>query len=759
MYLKALSVILLLTLICHSSYAQQKVAPSSLRVDLLQDAEQVYDQGVATGLSLEQARLSDKQLQYSMISSRFPLFSWVIPQQYQSACQILVASQQQLLKKGVADIWNSGRIKNSRNIGVQYSGTALQPSTVYYWKVRYWDDHGKASAYSDIHSFCTGTQLEDTGLPSFALVKTRQLPQHTRHADTTTLYDFGKDGFSQIVVSVDALHANDTLVIHLGEALTPEGHINRTPPGTVRYRMIKLPVTQGLHNYIATIPPDKRNTEKNAILMPAGIGEVLPFRYAEIADATKRYTIDNVSRYLVTSVFDDSASTFTCSDTNLNKLWDFCKYTIKATSFSGYYVDGDRERIPYEADALINQLSHYATDAEFTMAKRTLDYLIYHPTWPTEWSLQNILIAWNDYLYSGDLRLVRQLYPELKGKLLNGLAREDGLISTRTGKQTPAFLASIHYTPFNSNPHLKDIVDWPPPGFGGPEVMGETDGFVFSDYNAVVNAYYFAALEAMAKLAKALGHVTEANYYSVEAARVHTAFQHTFFDAQTNLVRDGELIPHSSLHANFFALAFGLVPKEKVAPVLSFIHSRGMACSVYGAQFLLDGLSRSNDPEYAQQLLTSTQKRSWLNMLREGATMTMEAWGQSYKPNQDWNHAWGTAPANYIVRYLAGIQPLTPGYEEILIKPQPGKVEQVTMRQRTISGDISVHFNNKTDHFMLQLILPGNTKGQVYLPFHSEKAVVKMDGQIVKTDYRDGYYDIHDVRPGKHTFEVYTAGK
>jgi alpha-L-rhamnosidase len=142
---------------------------------------------------------------------------------------------------------------------------------------------------------------------------------------------------------------------------------------------------------------------------------------------------------------DDGATTFTSSDTGLNKVWDFCKYTIKATSFSGYYVDGDRERIPYEADALITQLSHYASDAEFTMAERTLAYLIYHPTWPTEWSLQNILIAWNDYLYSGDQRLVRKLYPQLKAKLLTGLARQDGLISTRTGKQTPEFLKAIHF--------------------------------------------------------------------------------------------------------------------------------------------------------------------------------------------------------------------------------------------------------------------------------------------------------------------------
>ena len=53
----------------------------------------------------------------------------------------------------------------------------------------------------------------------------------------------------------------------------------------------------------------------------------------------------------------------------LNQVWDLCKYSIKATTFNGLYVDGDRERIPYEADAYLNQLSHYTTDREYAIGK------------------------------------------------------------------------------------------------------------------------------------------------------------------------------------------------------------------------------------------------------------------------------------------------------------------------------------------------------------------------------------------------------
>ena len=37
-------------------------------------------------------------------------------------------------------------------------------------------------------------------------------------------------------------------------------------------------------------------------------------------------------------------------------------------------------------------------------------------------------------------------------------------------------------------------------------------------------------------------------------------------------------------------------------------------------------------------------------MLRIGSTITTEAWANIYKPNHDWNHAWGAAAANIIVR-------------------------------------------------------------------------------------------------------------
>ena len=119
-----------------------------------------------------------------------------------------------------------------------------------------------------------------------------------------------------------------------------------------------------------------RNTRHPAILVPPYIGEVTPFRYCEIENYKHTLQDRDIVRETVFYPFKEEESHFHSSDTILNQIWDLSKYSIKATSFLGIYVDGDRERIPYEADALINQLSHYCVAREYNIARYTHEYLI-----------------------------------------------------------------------------------------------------------------------------------------------------------------------------------------------------------------------------------------------------------------------------------------------------------------------------------------------------------------------------------------------
>ena len=221
----------------------------------------------------------------------------------------------------------------------------------------------------------------------------------------------------------------------------------------------------------------------------------------------------------------------------------------------------------------------------------------------------------------------------------------------------------------------------------------------------------------MARIAMALGKHQDAATFSTAANLARDSFHRVFFDADAGCYRDGEDSLHHAQHASLFPLAFGLVPKAHHAPVAKFIKSRGMACSVYAAQYLLESLFLAGEADHAIALITSSGQRSWLNMLRQGATITWEAWDNSFKPNQDWNHAWGAAPANIIPRYVLGVRPLEPGYSKVLIAPQPGPLTEIRGIVPTIRGPIRVEAVRGADgKWQLDYELPPSVRVEIVVP-------------------------------------------
>ena len=287
--------------------------------------------------------------------------------------------------------------------------------------------------------------------------------------------------------------------------------------GSIRYQEVKLPVQVGKRTYQIKIKPDERNTKSmaGAIILPDSFPVLLPFRYCEIENVIGSITANDVVQKAYFSYFEDNQSSFKSSDTTLNQVWDLCKYTIKASSFSGYYLDGDRERIPYEADAYLNQLSHYATDREYGIARKTIEYFMEHPTWPTEWQLHIAMMFYQDYMYTGNTELIAKYYEELKHKTLIELVREDGLVSSSSPKNTPKFMQKLGFK--DPNIKLKDIVDWPPAqkdtGWKLATAEGERDGFVFMPINTVINALFFKNMEIMAEFAKVLKKSEDENLF------------------------------------------------------------------------------------------------------------------------------------------------------------------------------------------------------------------------------------------------------
>jgi Bacterial alpha-L-rhamnosidase. len=752
--IKSVTFILLIILLAFQSKSENQ--PTGLSVNFLTHAGQVYLNGYPVNTPLCKAIGRKESFQFSEIAQKKPFFGWIVNSDQnntlQTAYQILVASSLENIQKNVGDCWDSGKTESNQSINISYAGKDLQPNSVYFWKVKTWDNHGVESSFSAVSQFKMAASLVDYATARYPIQKQDIYPVKIKPISNSAWFvDFGKAAFSQLRLTLNGKSGNDTVLVHLGEVQN-DGRINRTPGGTIRYSVYKLVLKPGWNTYQIVLNPDKRNTGPQAVLMPEYIGEVTPFRYCEIEGYNDQLAPTQIVQQIAFYPFDETESFFTSSDTILNQVWDLCKYSMKATSFLGVFVDGDRERIPYEADAYINQLGFYGATRDYSIGRYSHEYLINRPTWPTEWILQSVLMAWNDYQYTGNIESLRHFYTDLKAKGLLPLADESGLISTKTGKVTPEVLESIHF-----KGTLRDIVDWPQSGILGlgKSEPGETDGFVFQDVNTVVNAYHFQAVSQLEKIAKALNQPADEKQFAALGQKLKVVFNEKLLDKKRGVYFDGIGSNHSSLHANMFPLTFGLVPEKYVGKVNEFVQSRGLACSVYGSQFLMDAVYDGHNADYGLQLLSSTAERSWYNMIRVGSTISLEAWDNKYKPNQDWNHAWGAAPANIIPRKLMGIEPLEPGFSKIRIKPQPGSLSSAEIKCPTIRGDVLQSFENKPQQsFKMNLTIPANTTADVYLPFWSKSQKVTMNGTIVKFRQEGKFVVVESVGSGKSLFEV-----
>lgn len=441
-----------------------------------------------------------------------------------------------------------------------------------------------------------------------------------------------------------------------------------------------------------------------------------PFKYAQVVRAPFAVTRERIRRQTIRYPFDPGESYFRSSSPALDRVWEFCKYTLLTDTFIGTYVDGERERTPYEADSYITQLSNYAMSSDASVARRTIRYVYGHGTWPTEWRQHFIKMVHADWMYTGTTNLLAEYWAKLPGRGLVRSAerREDGILVTRVrNPRTGRF-------PQN------DIVDWPP---------CYRAGFDFTNANTVVNAFHGRNLVELSEMAAALGRTEEAAAWSAKAAAFRDDFNRTFFDATRGLYVDGEGSSHASLHANAAALALGLVPGERVRKVADFVAGKGMACGPYFAQYLLEALCAAGREADAIRLMTADGKNSWLGMIAQGADAALETWElESGLPPleagwPDMSHAWSTAPLNVIARRIVGVTPRRPGFEEISVAPHLGPLTHIDAKIPTAKGPVEVRIDVRDGSWSVRLRVPAKT---VFTAFGQSRTLA----------------------PGEHAFEV-----
>lgn len=493
--------------------------------------------------------------------------------------------------------------------------------------------------------------------------------------------DFGKELVGGIGLEIDAPEAAE-IIVRFGEELEN---------GRVRYRMR----TGNCYEETWRLKSGRNRLENTGMKT---------FRYVEFLNLPA-----SPARIWGTAIrqeFDETASCFESSSALLNRIYDFTKYTVKATNQDLYVDSQSRERGAYEGDALINMLSAYAVEDRYALARFTALYLNTHRTWPAEYVLISILMAWEDYLYTGDASLLRSDYELLQGKLFPEKYADCRGLYGRGILQKG-----------NVNAVL---VDWP---------ASERDGYAWeeSEYNTVLNCMVYKALRCLSQIARVLNKTEDMQRMERRADELKASLisllyapeQGAFYDG---LCADRTPARHFSQHASAFALYCGVYEGDEMRRALiSFLKKQGkIKMSVYGAFYLLEGLYAAGAGDYAAELLlqedTADGARTWAYMLEKGATITTEAWNPTNKPNMTFSHPWGSAPASQIVRGIFGIRPLEPGFGRFQVWIQAGPLRKASVTAPTVKGPVCVSFEKSEgapEKLEVVLTVPPNTEAEV----------------------------------------------
>lgn len=580
----------------------------------------------------------------------------------------------------------NGLLPDSGNAGSSYYTTPQE-----YWNLNHEPTGWTEPGFDDSSWEAPLQQASMTGLAP-ALIEAVQVSSVkpasvVQTAAGTWLVDLGREIVGGLRITVSGT-SGQTIEVRLGEQLNADG--------SVKYHLIAA----NTYREVWTLREGEQTFEHWGYR---------GYRWAELLTGV------DLSQATITGrawklPYDATQTAFSSSDADLDRVWELCRYSVEATRNDLYVDSPTRERGPYEGDALINRLSENAVQRSYALARHSDSYLVRNGTWPTEYALMCAVSAWQDYLATGDARQLASDYTLLAAKNLIKDLGSDGLVhESSTGN---------------------DLVDW-------PAIC--RDGYVFKSVNTVINAWQYAAFQALAGIARALGNETDAATLRARAETLRSSLLAQLLDTTAGAFVDGVGTTHSAQQATAFPVALGVADKLSTSVLSALgttLAATGMHSSPYAAQFLLDALFRLGRADAAIGLMTATGTWSWLHMI-DGldATIVGECWDPSLKSNMTFSHIWSSAPVNVIARQVLGVQVTAAGASEFLVRPRIGDLSDVSGTVPSMRGPVTVSVRRSATAHVVEVTLPPNTSSIVEVEIGSAKPST---------------YRVHATPPGGH---------
>lgn len=528
------------------------------------------------------------------------------------------------------------------------------------------------------------------------------------------IFDFGQEVTGYLQLKLSGTKKGDDLIIYFSEAINDQGDVDWQRTLFQRDRI-------GLANNSTVFEAFQRRA----------------FRYIELVPINTSFEEIDIESLSILSpgypVVDKGS--FESSSSLLNEIYQVGKYTLRLAMQDRFEDSLTRERGQYVGDTRIDALVNYYTFSDFYLIKKALrefarssngDFV--KAVYPSclkfiipDYSLLFITALKEYFLYSGDINLVKELYPTVKQQLdlFEGLVDQNGLIAKK---------------------------DW----------WIFIDHAVMSNRNKIVslNMFYFKALKDAEELASFLGKEQDRNYFKDRAEKVKKAVNDKFW------LSGDDLFSLKSPQPNYLALLFGLTDKQREEKILYSLEKKKFnpVVTAYFNSFIVETLFNLGKEKEALKLIESY----WGKMIACGAT----TWWETFAPEEcstlavygdSLSHAWGAGPTFLLPREILGVKPIDAGYKRFFIKPRIDN-NLVWAKGKIPLQDsfIEVYWSKDKGKFQLQIDFEKQAIADVEIPIIGNFTKAFLNGAVIweKNNEKEEYVKFKIDKPGKYLFEI-----
>ncbi|WP_058308448.1 alpha-L-rhamnosidase-related protein [Gracilibacillus massiliensis] len=406
------------------------------------------------------------------------------------------------------------------------------------------------------------------------------------------------------------------------------------------------------------------------------------FRYVQVVSESDDFNVESIQmHYEYLPV--EYRSHFRSSNQQLNQIWDTSLYTFHLNTREFFYDGIKRDRWVWSGDAYQSFLMNYYSFVDPDVVKRTLialrgkDPIVMHINTILDYSLYWFTGIYDYYLYTGDIDFVKEQYPHMVSLLDFCLERrnEDGFMEGKSEDWV--------------------FVDW-----ADIDNRGQV---------STIQILLTRTLETMALVADIMNDKENTVSYQKQADQLRESTMKLFWDnEQQGLVHQryqGELQKKMTKYPNIFALLYDYFDEEQKEKVKNHVLMNKDVQSIktpYMRFFELAALCEVGEHHYVLDEMLDY----WGGMLDLGATSFWEEYDPAQTEEEHYQmydmkygkslcHAWGASPIYLIGKYLLGVKPLRPGYQEFIVEPELGGLDWFEGTIPVGEGEVNIYMDQE----------------------------------------------------------------